>query len=266
MKKFRYLIAGAISLLIHGIALSFVSPKPEITLADTHHGQAVSIQLVSVAQPKQERPPETLKSKDTQSQLNRAPEASKTQAKLTKTKAVKTNAVKTRAVKKKPIEKLNTSQSKKAKQTAPKQQKVQLDKPIPEPKVPLDEPEIPTTEIEPAELKKVKKIEQVETNTALNTSNSMPKMVNKPTFSAKPTPVRYPRLAQKRGWQGSTLIEVWIDKEGQQIQQDVIQSSGHELLDEAAINAVTQWQFERRDEQGQRIAYRVQVPINFKLN
>ncbi|GAM68564.1 ferric siderophore transport system [Vibrio sp. JCM 19236] len=115
-----------------------------------------------------------------------------------------------------------------------------------------------------AEKKEVveKKQQTASTNAA---SASKPKMVKKPTFSAKPTPVGYPRLAQKRGWQGNTLIEIWINEEGKQIKQAIVNSSGHKILDEAAMKAVAEWQFQRRSEQGQRIAYRVQVPINFQL-
>ncbi|MFA0697841.1 energy transducer TonB, partial [Vibrio sp. 10N.222.49.C9] len=51
MKKYRYLLAGGVSLLIHGVALSFSAPRQEISLASNNEEHAVSIKFVSLAQP-----------------------------------------------------------------------------------------------------------------------------------------------------------------------------------------------------------------------
>ncbi|ANO34413.1 energy transducer TonB [Vibrio breoganii] len=232
MKKYRYLVAGAVSLLIHGVALSFSAPKQEISLASSNEGHAVSIQFVSLAQPEK---------KAEKKEAPKKPEPKKETPKPV-------------AKPKKVVEKKPTP----AKSIEPRPAKTAVG----EPEKPIE----PTPKEAPVEDKAETETETPQTASTNAATASKPKMVEKPTFSAKPTPVSYPRLAQKRGWQGSTLVEIWVNEEGKQIKQTVVNSSGHKLLDEAALNAVSEWQFQRRNEQGQRIAYRVQVPINFQLN
>ncbi|WP_413284092.1 TonB family protein [Vibrio sp. MA40-2] len=103
-------------------------------------------------------------------------------------------------------------------------------------------------------------------NRAHTAQTSTPKLLDKPTFKAKPTPVNYPRLAKRRGQQGKVLVEVWIDQKGQQIKQFIVDSSGYSTLDEAALNAISNWQFTVSVEQGYSIAHRVQIPVTFKLD
>lgn len=91
-------------------------------------------------------------------------------------------------------------------------------------------------------------------------------MVKKITFTARPTPIGYPRSAKRQNIEGRVLVEIWLNKQGQQTKQLIINSSGHQALDNAAIKAITQWKFSRHQYAGQEIAYRVQVPINFELN
>ncbi|MDV7103967.1 energy transducer TonB [Vibrio sp. TH_r3] len=103
-------------------------------------------------------------------------------------------------------------------------------------------------------------------NRAHTAQTSTPKLLDKPTFKAKPTPVSYPRLAKRRGQQGKVLVEVWIDQKGQQIKQFIVDSSGYSALDEAALNAISNWQFTVSVEQGYSIAHRVRIPVTFKLD
>lgn len=244
VKKYRYLLAGGVSLLIHGVALSFSAQKQEISLASSNEGHAVSIKFVSLAQP------EKLAKKEEVKPQPPAPKESETKKEDVKKPQPKKTTPKPVVKQKNKVEKTSPVAKPQATKTAQSK---------PKPKAP--EQIQPTPEEKPE-----KEAAEPQTASSNAASASKPKMVKKPTFSAKPTPVSYPRLAQKRGWQGSTLVEIWINEEGNQIKQTVVNSSGHTLLDEAAINAVSEWQFQRRNEQGQRIAYRVQVPINFQLN
>lgn len=95
---------------------------------------------------------------------------------------------------------------------------------------------------------------------------SLPKMVSKISFSARPTPIDYPHSAKRRNLEGRVLVEVWLDKQGMQTKQLIVSSSGHQVLDNAALKTIRQWQFSRHQTAGQEIAYRVHVPINFELN
>ncbi|MEZ9832913.1 TonB family protein [Vibrio breoganii] len=248
MKKYRYLVASAVSLLIHGVALSFSAPKQEISLASNNEGHAVSIQFVSLAQPEKQAEKKEVEPKPIPPQPAAPKEPTPEKPKLKKETP-------------KPVTKPKKVVKKKSTPATPIEPRPAKTA-VGEPEKPIE----PTPKEAPVEDKAETETETPQTASTNAATASKPKMVEKPTFSAKPTPVSYPRLAQKRGWQGSTLVEIWIDEDGEQIKQTVVNSSGHKLLDEAALNAVSEWQFQHRNEQGQRIAYRVQVPINFQLN
>ncbi|EDQ02712.1 energy transducer TonB [Shewanella benthica] len=89
--------------------------------------------------------------------------------------------------------------------------------------------------------------------------------LSRPTFSSPPAQPRYPKLARKRGFEGTAMIEVIFNHIGEQLSLTLINSSGFSLLDRAAITAVKQWQFSPPSPQT-AFAYTVKVPIKFALN
>ncbi|MBE7213803.1 TonB family protein [Shewanella benthica] len=89
--------------------------------------------------------------------------------------------------------------------------------------------------------------------------------LSRPTFSSPPAQPRYPKLARKRGFEGTAMIEVMFNHIGEQLSLTLINSSGFSLLDRAAITAVEQWQFSPPSPQT-AFAYTVKVPIKFALN
>lgn len=93
-----------------------------------------------------------------------------------------------------------------------------------------------------------------------------PILIEQPSFLSPPTKPRYPRLAQRRGIEGTAMYEIWLDENGQQIKQDLLSSSGASMLDQAALEAIKKWKFSPRKINGTSIAHRVQVPIRFKLD
>lgn len=86
-----------------------------------------------------------------------------------------------------------------------------------------------------------------------------------PKFKAPPNPPVYPRLARKRGMEGVVWLDVWLDRTGEQTRLEVFDSSGIDLLDQAAIDAVAQWQFVPKHLAGMTIASRVRIPVEFNL-
>lgn len=56
-------------------------------------------------------------------------------------------------------------------------------------------------------------------------------------------PPEYPMLARRRGWQGVVAIFVHVDSNGQVSLAAVARSSGHDVLDQAALQAVRGWRF-----------------------
>ncbi|MGL5908144.1 MAG: energy transducer TonB, partial [Shewanella sp.] len=101
--------------------------------------------------------------------------------------------------------------------------------------------------------------------TTINQSAAQPVMLEKPSFKVKPTPPHYPREAKRKGLQGVVLIEVWLDPQGQQIKRIIAKSSGYEVLDHAALDALKEWQFNGHSINGQRMASRLKVPVRFEL-
>lgn len=88
----------------------------------------------------------------------------------------------------------------------------------------------------------------------------------KPSFAETPIAPSYPKLAQKRGQQGTVWLEIWLDQLGYQTELKVHNSSGVSSLDKAALKAVSSWKFLPLTQDGQAIASRVQVPVEFVLN
>ncbi len=87
-----------------------------------------------------------------------------------------------------------------------------------------------------------------------------------PLFKSPRPPLNYPNRAQKRGYQGITLVLISLDTAGRIEAVVLVQSSGHEILDKAAIKNVAKWQFHPVKHNGQLVKAQFEVPINFALN
>ncbi|WP_347987578.1 energy transducer TonB [Methylomonas sp. AM2-LC] len=79
-----------------------------------------------------------------------------------------------------------------------------------------------------------------------------------------PKPV-YPMVARQRHWEGLVILRVYITADGHAAQVNVQRSSGHEELDESALEAVKNWRFvpAKRGEFAE--ASWASVPIDFSL-
>ncbi len=79
-------------------------------------------------------------------------------------------------------------------------------------------------------------------------------------------PPPYPRVARRRGYEGTVVLEVLVNRKGRVGELRVFSSSGYTLLDKAAMAAVEDWLFEpgRRGEES--VAMWVRVPIRFVLD
>jgi protein TonB len=65
---------------------------------------------------------------------------------------------------------------------------------------------------------------------------------------------------------GTAHVEVLVDEAGQVQETRVVQSSSHEMLDEAAENAASQWVFEPAMLNGKPVSAKVIIPFQFKMN
>ncbi|MGE5522248.1 MAG: TonB family protein [Rhodospirillaceae bacterium] len=92
--------------------------------------------------------------------------------------------------------------------------------------------------------------------------------VTQPSFNAdylqNPAP-RYPPLARRMGQQGKVVLRVLVNAGGSASQVEVRTSSGSDVLDEAALEAVKRWRFVPAKRGDQPISAWVLVPITFTL-
>lgn len=240
----RYVIAGGASLAIHA-ALLFVSQETKVfAMPAGNPASSVSLNLVSA-------PPPTV---ETSTPENVAPPKEpqpEPEKKIVKKQVVKKDAVKKKVVKKK---------TEPVKQSKPKT--VEPAKAVTKQE---NQPEAkPKKKTEPA--KKEMVAQQTAPASQSKGATSQPILVDKPTFVNQPTQPRYPRSAQRRGIEGVALYEIWLDENGNQIKQVLIESSGTESLDASALRAIKQWQFTPHISGGLKVAHRVQVPVRFKLD
>lgn len=61
------------------------------------------------------------------------------------------------------------------------------------------------------------------------------------------------------------ILRVEILENGSVAQVRLARSSGHELLDQSALQAVKQWRFVPAQRGGEAVAAAVEVPISFRL-
>ncbi len=70
----------------------------------------------------------------------------------------------------------------------------------------------------------------------------------------------YPRLAVKRSLEGQVKLRVNVSSEGLPENTTILESSGHDILDRAALEATKKWRFQKKG-----YPYAVEKNIVFKL-
>jgi protein TonB len=86
-----------------------------------------------------------------------------------------------------------------------------------------------------------------------------------PLYLKNPHP-DYPSMARRRGYEGTVVLEVLVDREGRARDLNIFQSSGHKVLDRAAMQAVKGWLFEPGMRGEEKTDMWVKVPLTFRLN
>jgi protein TonB len=87
----------------------------------------------------------------------------------------------------------------------------------------------------------------------------------KPLYRINPPP-SYPKIARRRGYEGTVILEVLVDRNGKVGDLRVSKSSGYRILDRAATASVKDWVFEPGKKGNQNVEMRVKVPIRFQLD
>jgi protein TonB len=76
----------------------------------------------------------------------------------------------------------------------------------------------------------------------------------------------YPVGARQHKQEGVVVLAIEVNREGFPDRIQIVQSSGFQLLDEAAVKAVNQWRFSPARLGNMAVASQIQVPIRFKLS
>ncbi len=168
--------------------------------------------------------------------------------------------------KKNPTESVETPEPKQVeKPNQPEEVKPkELDNPTPEkpsPKKPHEElPEDPSPRKKP-EKPEPKKEKQQKPSIAQKGAE----WVEKTDAPQNPSP-EYPEVSRRRGEEGTVILEVLVDENGQPLTVDVQQSSGHTRLDQAARNTVENWKFTPESQAGSTVESTVLVPVQFRID
>jgi protein TonB len=88
--------------------------------------------------------------------------------------------------------------------------------------------------------------------------------ISPPGYSENFPPV-YPRIARRMGYEGKVILIATISEAGVLIEVIVKDSSGHPVLDKAAVNAVRKWKFTPAIRDGLPVEGTLEIPIRFKL-
>ena len=91
-----------------------------------------------------------------------------------------------------------------------------------------------------------------------------PVLVTDPNYAGA-CPIRYPDRARRRNQEGTVLIHALIGTDGKPIEVTVASSSGHDLLDAAAREAIADCAFVPQLFRGRDVKAIVEIPIPFKL-
>jgi protein TonB len=86
----------------------------------------------------------------------------------------------------------------------------------------------------------------------------------KATYLQNPKPP-YPPLAFRLKLEGKVTLMAEVGSDGRAGQVKILESSGHELLDQSALSTVKQWKFTPARKDGVIITQAVRIPITFSL-
>lgn len=85
-----------------------------------------------------------------------------------------------------------------------------------------------------------------------------------PLYDLNPEP-RYPRVARRRNYQGTVMLDVRVTVDGSAAEVRIAQSSGYAILDRCALNAVKRWRFSPARRGDHPFEMWVQVPVRFQV-
>lgn len=76
----------------------------------------------------------------------------------------------------------------------------------------------------------------------------------------------YPERARREGKEGRVLLQVLVDEEGHSKKVEIDTSSGSDVLDQAARDAIKKWRFAPARQGDKAVESWVKIPIDFRLS
>jgi protein TonB len=76
----------------------------------------------------------------------------------------------------------------------------------------------------------------------------------------------YPAEARRKRYEGTVMLFVEVNEDGSVGRASIEASSGYEILDRAALDAVKQWKFTPAQQDGRSVRSEGRVPIEFVLH
>lgn len=151
-----------------------------------------------------------------------------------------------------------------APETLPKEKSVVKAEPKPKPVRETAQKPVSRQQPEPVAQQQTHLTSGAQSSLATNTHTAITEPVAA-DYLQNPPPV-YPRTAQRHKQQGTVMLAVRVSADGKPRQVEISRSSGHELLDIAALDAVKQWRFVPARRGTQSIEASVVVPVQFRIN
>ncbi|MBN2379760.1 energy transducer TonB [candidate division WOR-3 bacterium] len=90
------------------------------------------------------------------------------------------------------------------------------------------------------------------------------KVQEKPELITEVKP-EYPEEARREGYEGIVFVEALVSTDGTIAEAKLVQSSGYESLDKAALDAAVKWTFTPAEHRGKPVKVWVSIPFNFLL-
>jgi protein TonB len=109
------------------------------------------------------------------------------------------------------------------------------------------------------------KVEAARRQAAAARAAAKKRIVSTPSGISQPKP-KYPSAARRAGQQGTVTLSFTVGTSGTVTSVRVAKSSGHSLLDNAALAAIRRWRFKpARNALGEAISYSYTLPVPFRL-
>ncbi len=100
---------------------------------------------------------------------------------------------------------------------------------------------------------------------AATIASDEPPVLHHARFRRPPTPPAYPPRARTLEQEGVSVIRALIDPDGVSREVRLWRSSGHQLLDQAALSAVRGWAFEAARLGDRPVLAWVEIPVRFEI-